>query len=108
MKSEQIKKMIDEEVDIILGDFNSDYEYYNGIINDKQMQYFKEIVKLDINQINIWNTYIFYLLKKITILIFVKVKIVKNFMKNSIHLFLKYLQMLFIIEKIISKLKILN
>ena len=72
MKSEQIKKMTDNNVDIILGDFNSDFELFLGINNEELINYFKNEAKLDDKQIKIWNTYIYNLLKKNNIIIFVK------------------------------------
>jgi len=64
MKSEQIKKMIDNNVDIILGDFNSDFELFLGINSEELINYFRNEAKLDDKQIKIWNTYIYNLLKK--------------------------------------------
>ena len=83
MKSEQIKKMTDNNVDIILGDFNSDFELFLGINNEELINYFKNEAKLDDKQIKIWNTYIYNLLKKNNIIIFVRIS---NWYENILQL----------------------
>jgi hypothetical protein len=61
MKCENIKKLIDYNVDIILGDFNSDIENFLGTSNESQVNYLKEF-KLSDEQIKIWNIIIYELL----------------------------------------------
>lgn len=63
IKEEQINKMIAENVDIILGDFNSDIEHYLGTLNYKQQKYFKDI-EFDDNMIEVWNKKPFELLEE--------------------------------------------
>ena len=63
IKDETIKNMINEEVDIILCDFNSDFEYYLESINDKQVKFLNSN-GFNYEQIKIWNEYLFKLLKK--------------------------------------------
>jgi hypothetical protein len=63
IKIEQIKDMIDNNVDIILGDFNSDFEYHLGIENEDQIYFFLKN-KFDTDMISIWNKSIFELLEK--------------------------------------------
>jgi hypothetical protein len=62
IKEEQIQKMIDKNVDIILGDFNSDIEHYLGTLNTKQQGYFNNINFHDY-MIEAWNKIPFTLLK---------------------------------------------
>jgi hypothetical protein len=61
MKCENIKKLIDDNVDIILGDFNSDIENFLGTINESQVTYLTDL-NLSDEQIKIWNTFIYELL----------------------------------------------
>ena len=61
-KCEQIKIMIDNNVDIILGDFNSDFEYFLGNKNKKQIEFLRE-KGFDTDAIDTWNKYIYKLLQ---------------------------------------------
>jgi endonuclease/exonuclease/phosphatase family metal-dependent hydrolase len=64
IKTEQIKKIISEKVDIILGDFNSDVYYYlTDDINKKQEEFLLKN-KLNRNIIDIWNKSPFELLEQ--------------------------------------------
>jgi hypothetical protein len=63
IKSEQIKIMIDNNVDIIVGDFNSDFEYFLGYKNEEQIKFLKSN-GFDDDKINEWNTFIYKLLIK--------------------------------------------
>jgi hypothetical protein len=64
LKCENIKNIIENDVDIILGDFNSDFEDFLGVKNDKQYKFLKDKASLNDKYINIWNTYIYHLLNK--------------------------------------------
>ena len=64
LKCENIKNIIENDVDIILGDFNSDFEDFLGVKNDKQYKFLKDNAFLNDTYINIWNTYIYHLLNK--------------------------------------------
>jgi endonuclease/exonuclease/phosphatase family metal-dependent hydrolase len=65
IKTEQIKKIISEKVDIILGDFNSDiYHYLTDKINEKQKKYLNINLNLNEKIINIWNKTPFELLEE--------------------------------------------
>jgi hypothetical protein len=64
LKCENIKNIIENDVDIILGDFNSDFEDFLGVKNDKQYKFLIDNASLNDKYINIWNTYIYHLLNK--------------------------------------------
>ena len=63
IKIEQIKQMIDKKVDIILGDFNSDFEYFLGNSNQNQINYLTQLKFTD-KMINIWNNSVYELLER--------------------------------------------
>ena len=63
IKEEQIQKMIHQDVDIILGDFNSDIEHYLGNSNQKNMEYLEKKL-LDHDIIDFYNKVPFDLLEK--------------------------------------------
>ena len=60
-KCEQIKIMIENDADIILGDFNSDFEYFLGNKNKNQIEFLRK-KGFDIEAIDAWNKYIYKLL----------------------------------------------
>ncbi len=64
IKIEIIEQMINKNVDIILGDFNSDFEYFLGTHNQRQINYLKSNAKFDDEQIKLWNAYIYEVLNK--------------------------------------------